>query len=105
MSQKGCNAHPAASQYGEPRRPSKARVPNTTTCANSTSVQIGCVSTTSLPRVANPKYAPAAANKKMTSTERPMISLVKRDSKNAGTITATVAEIAPFISTGESDLD
>jgi hypothetical protein len=25
--------------------------------------------------VANPKYAPAATNKKMTSTERPMMSL------------------------------
>jgi hypothetical protein len=38
--------------------------------------------------------------KKMTSTERPMMSLVKRDSKNAGTITATVAKMAPFINTG-----
>src|SRR5215203_3663504 len=28
-----------------------------------------------------------------------MTSLVKRDSKNAGTITATAAEMAPFIST------
>jgi hypothetical protein len=27
------------------------------------------------------------------------MSLVKRDSKNAGTITATVAEVAPFIRT------
>jgi hypothetical protein len=36
----------------------------------------------------------------MTSTERPMMSLVKRDSKNAGTITATVAKMAPFINTG-----
>src|SRR3712207_3841779 len=101
MSQKGCNAYPAAIQYGEPRRPSKARAPKTITCANSTSIQIGCVSTTSLPRVANPKYAPAATNKKMTSTERPMMSLVKRDSKNAGIITAIVAKMAPFISTGK----
>jgi hypothetical protein len=29
-----------------------------------------------------------------------MMSLVKRDSKNAGTITATVAKMAPFINTG-----
>jgi hypothetical protein len=67
---------------------------------HSTSIQIGCVSTTSLPRVANPKYAPAAINKKMASRERPTMSLVKRDSKNAGTITATAAKVAPSISTG-----
>ena len=29
-----------------------------------------------------------------------MMSLVKQDSKNAGTITATVAKMAPFINTG-----
>jgi hypothetical protein len=50
--------------------------------------------------VANPKYAPAAMTKKMTSTERPIMSLAKRDSKKAGIITAIKAKMAPFISTG-----
>src|SRR3712207_4864205 len=33
--------------------------------------------------MANPKYAPAAANRKMERRERTTISVVKRDSRNA----------------------
>lgn len=46
------------------------------------------------------EVCPSAINKKITSRERPIISLMNRDSKNAGTITATAAKVAPSISTG-----
>ena len=63
------------------------------TCTNSVSSQIG----PGAARWANAKYAPAAANEKTTSRERPMMSLVKRDDKNAMTIYGTMI-IAPSTS-------